>query len=267
MSISKKFIPAKKAYSVTFSYPVASNPDAKEVKVLGDFNNWDPSLAPKMKKTKSDFSVSIELTEGRYEFRYFIDNQSWDNDFAADEYVKSPFIGIENSVLFVTTAPLKPITEKVAPKAKGAKEATPKAKAEKAAPKAKVAKEETPKVKVEKATTTSKIEKSVDAPKVKVAKEVAPKGKKVEALKADDLTKIEGIGPKIATLLTENGVASFDDLSKAKIDTLKSILDKGGSRMQMHDPATWPSQAKLAAKGSWDELKKVQDELKGGKKA
>ncbi|MEZ4911217.1 MAG: hypothetical protein R2774_10190 [Saprospiraceae bacterium] len=255
MSISKKFIPSKKTYSVTFSYPVASNLEAKEVKVLGDFNNWDPALAPKMKKTKSDFSVSIELTEGRYEFRYFIDNKSWDNDFAADGYVRSPFIGIENSVLFVEPAPLKPsktptakkevkiATEKAAPKAKVVK-----VKTEKPAPIAKVAKVTAPKVKVEKAVTSPKVSKAV-------------------ATKADDLTKIEGIGPKIAGLLTDNGVATFVALSTSKPETLKSILDKGGSRMQMHDPTTWPAQAKLAANGSWDELKKLQDELKGGRKA
>jgi hypothetical protein len=34
----------------------------------------------------------------------------------------------------------------------------------------------------------------------------------------------------------------------------------------MHDPTTWPAQAKLAAAGKWDELKAMQDNLKGGRK-
>jgi hypothetical protein len=36
-------------------------------------------------------------------------------------------------------------------------------------------------------------------------------------------------------------------------------------RYKSHDPATWPEQAKLAAEGNWEELKKRQDELKGGR--
>lgn len=248
MSISKKFLPAKKSYSVTFSYPVSARPDAKEIQVLGDFNNWDPAVAPKMKKSKKDFNVSIELTEGRYEFRYFIDNQAWDNDFEADGYIGAPYIGIENSVLFLDAV--------VVP--------------------AKVAKAKVAKVKVAaapkpaKATVKAKAVEKPAAPASKAAPKAKPQAKKATAPKAvvaDDLTKIEGVGPKIAQLLKDNGISTFDGLSKVKADAIKTILDKGGSRMQMHDPTTWPAQAKLAAKGSWDELNKLQDELKGGKKA
>ncbi|HRD82746.1 MAG TPA: hypothetical protein PLL53_18425 [Saprospiraceae bacterium] len=55
-------------------------------------------------------------------------------------------------------------------------------------------------------------------------------------------------------------------MSKAKPATLKTILDEAGSRFKMHDPTTWPAQAKLAAAGSWEKLQTMQDELKGGKK-
>jgi len=33
----------------------------------------------------------------------------------------------------------------------------------------------------------------------------------------------------------------------------------------MHDPSTWPNQSQLAADGKMDELKILQDNLKGGK--
>jgi small subunit ribosomal protein S2 len=33
----------------------------------------------------------------------------------------------------------------------------------------------------------------------------------------------------------------------------------------MHDPTTWPMQAKMAADGNWDELKTWQENAKGGK--
>jgi subtilisin-like proprotein convertase family protein len=88
----------------------------------------------------------------------------------------------------------------------------------------------------------------------------APKPKKS---KKDDLTKIEGIGPKINELLNKGGINSFEDLANAKNDTLKKILDDAGPRFKMHDPGSWPRQSKLAADGKWDELKKLQDELDG----
>lgn len=81
----------------------------------------------------------------------------------------------------------------------------------------------------------------------------------------DDLTKIEGIGPKIETLLYDDRIFTFADLAAAPIDRLKRILRAGGERFQMHDPTSWPDQAKLAAEGRWDELKELQDILQGGR--
>lgn len=81
----------------------------------------------------------------------------------------------------------------------------------------------------------------------------------------DDLTRIEGIGPKLAALLIGHGVSSFNDLGKAKVGDLEKIIDAGGSRFNMAVPKSWGKQAKLAAKGDWDTLKKLQDELIGGK--
>jgi predicted flap endonuclease-1-like 5' DNA nuclease len=82
---------------------------------------------------------------------------------------------------------------------------------------------------------------------------------------ADDLTKIEGIGSKIAELLAAENINTFALLAKSTAKKLKSILDAAGSKFQMHNPTSWPKQAKLAATAKWDELAKLQDELKGGK--
>lgn len=99
------------------------------------------------------------------------------------------------------------------------------------------------------------------------AKKAAAKpaaAKKADA-KADKLTVIEGVGPKIATLLNEEGIMTFADLADAKIETLSAVLEKAGPRFKMHTPDTWPQQAALARDGKMDELKKLQDELDGGK--
>ena len=105
------------------------------------------------------------------------------------------------------------------------------------------------------------------AKEAKEAKEVKEKeaSEAKEATKADDLKKIEGIGPKIAGILNESGIVTFEDLANTEVDKLKEILSEAGSRYKMHDPTTWPQQAKLAAEGKWDELKEWQDKLDGGK--
>lgn len=90
-------------------------------------------------------------------------------------------------------------------------------------------------------------------------------GESTAPITKDNLKLIEGIGPKIEGLLNEAGIHSFEDLKAAKKKQLKDILTKAGSRYKMHDPSTWEKQAKLAAAGKMEELKKWQDELKGGK--
>ncbi|MAB48549.1 MAG: 50S ribosomal protein L21 [Flavobacteriaceae bacterium] len=102
------------------------------------------------------------------------------------------------------------------------------------------------------------------APK-KETKKAEPKAEKAAPKatgKADDLKKIEGVGPKIASTLAEAGLATFADIAKSTPEAISEIIaDVRGN----HVTDTWPAQAKLAAEGKWDELKKWQDELDGGK--
>ena len=81
----------------------------------------------------------------------------------------------------------------------------------------------------------------------------------------DDLTKIEGIGPKAAEVLHEGGIVSFAKLAESKAEDLKEILEKSGGHFNAQDPTSWPEQAQLAADGKWDELKVLQDKLIAGR--
>jgi predicted flap endonuclease-1-like 5' DNA nuclease len=81
----------------------------------------------------------------------------------------------------------------------------------------------------------------------------------------DDLTKVEGIGKKIEALLYKNKIYTYRQLSKSPITNLKAILESGGNRYSMHNPGTWPKQAKLAAEAKWEDLELLQKHLKGGK--
>jgi len=85
-----------------------------------------------------------------------------------------------------------------------------------------------------------------------------------EPLKPDDLTIVEGIGPKINQLLQAAGIRTFAQLAVTQVSELKAILDP--ARLQFIDPSTWAEQAKLAAEGKFDELKTFTANLKGGRR-
>lgn len=98
-----------------------------------------------------------------------------------------------------------------------------------------------------------------------VEEAAAPAPKKEAASAKDNLKIVEGIGPKIETLLNDAGIFTFAELSETDPEKIREILEAAGPRYRIHDPATWPQQAGLAAEGKMDELKTWQDSLKGGK--
>ena len=231
--LNKQYLKGKSTCKVTFTLPLEAAPDAKEVKLLGDFNDWSWENGAAMKRSKTDYSVTLELETGNiYEFRYLIDQKTWENDWNADNYAPTS-MDVYNSVVEVS----EPLdtgnpTEEIQEKAKSeAIKATKAPKAAKAAP----------------ATRSKATQKSDNAVK-------------------DDLAKIEGIGPKIAQILSEGGIATFAELAKTNTNALKIMLAEAGSRNKMHDPTTWAEQAKLAVAGNWDALSKLQLELKKGKR-
>jgi large subunit ribosomal protein L21 len=81
---------------------------------------------------------------------------------------------------------------------------------------------------------------------------------------SDDIELIEGVGPKIAGLLRDANLGTFELISKASIEQLKAALEAGGSKFNIAKPDTWAEQAALAAKGDWDAFDKLTEELVGG---
>jgi len=73
-------------------------------------------------------------------------------------------------------------------------------------------------------------------------------------LQNDNLQIIEGIGPKIESLLKGAGINSWIELANTDNEKLKEIMVSAGSRYKMHDPTSWPQQAELAYKGDWEKL-------------
>lgn len=76
--------------------------------------------------------------------------------------------------------------------------------------------------------------------------------------KPDDLTKIEGIGPKTAALLQKNGITTYQDLAGITMEKLEGILTAGGGAFLRHGHETWAGQAQLAATGEWGALEEWQ---------
>lgn len=87
-------------------------------------------------------------------------------------------------------------------------------------------------------------------------------GKKI---KENDLTVVEGIGPKIKELFHSHNVTTWVDLANCTVEKCQEVLKSGGKRFEIHKPGTWPKQAEMAAKGEWQKLKDWQDQLDGGK--
>jgi len=84
---------------VTFNLPAEVRAEA--VAVCGEFNNWDKSANPLKKRKKGNFSATLYLEAGReYRFRYWVDGERWENDWAADKYLPNEF-GTEDSVVVV----------------------------------------------------------------------------------------------------------------------------------------------------------------------
>ncbi|MFN7117224.1 MAG: helix-hairpin-helix domain-containing protein [Saprospiraceae bacterium] len=226
--LKKQYLKSKTTCKVTFALPLEAAPEAKEVRVLGDFNGWSWQDGTPMKRSKTDYTATLELATGnRYEFRYMIDNEKWENDWQADDYAPTTY-GVFNSVVEVST-PLQ-------------MSSTPDEIEEKAAAE------------------------SLEAAKTKVRKPAGRKGSKKTDHVPDDLTKIEGIGPKIAQILNDRGIVTFADLANTDANIVKTMLIEASSRNRMHDPSSWSEQAQLAAAGDWDTLARLQSELKAGKR-
>jgi len=104
MSLTKKSLKSKPITKVTFRLPAEMGRDAREVCLVGEFNNWDTRANP-MKKLKSgEFTATVDLDIGRgvqYDFRSLIDGATWENDWEADEYRPSGLGNSENSVVVV----------------------------------------------------------------------------------------------------------------------------------------------------------------------
>ncbi|MFP4394977.1 MAG: DUF4332 domain-containing protein [Anaerolineales bacterium] len=76
----------------------------------------------------------------------------------------------------------------------------------------------------------------------------------------DDLTRIKGIGPKMAAILRQAGILTYADLARAELTRLEEIL-ASERLLSLAKPATWQDQARLASQAAWEDLQALQQRL------
>lgn len=99
----------------------------------------------------------------------------------------------------------------------------------------------------------------VDEPAADPSAFISPAG-------GDDLTVIEGIGPKIASILNDAGINTYSDLAAANTGELAELLKAAGPRFALADPTSWPEQARYQAEGDQAKFDTFVSTLRGGRK-
>ena len=67
-----------------------SAPEAGEVFVAGEFNNWDARANPLKKDKNGLWKLTLPLTPGRYEYRFLADGK-WENDPSCSGCIPNKF--------------------------------------------------------------------------------------------------------------------------------------------------------------------------------
>ena len=84
----------KKAKKVNFTMVA---PEAQNIFLAGNFNNWDINSHPFKKGVKGIWKAGVSLMPGVYEYRFLVDGE-WQNDPTCTSFVPNSY-GSENCVL------------------------------------------------------------------------------------------------------------------------------------------------------------------------
>ena len=103
---------------------------AQSAAVCGEWNDWSADADVMRRDAEGGFSTTVDLKAGRaYRFRYLLDGERWDNDWAADAYLPNDFGGDDSVVDLTALAKAVPSAAKKAPVKKEAVKKTAPARA------------------------------------------------------------------------------------------------------------------------------------------
>ena len=98
--MKKRFLKSKPVCKVTFELPAQVATGAAKVTLVGDFNGWDRVATPLKRQKDGAYRLILDLPCDReYQLRYLIDDDRWENDWEADNYLPNPAGDSENSVV------------------------------------------------------------------------------------------------------------------------------------------------------------------------
>lgn len=108
----------------TVTFTLDPRVSASRAEILGDWNSWTPDCDVMERDEEGGFSLTVQLEAGRnYRFRYLLDGERWENDWAADSYVPNDFGGDDSVVdltALATAAPPRAAKASKAPPATAA---------------------------------------------------------------------------------------------------------------------------------------------------
>ncbi len=97
--LKKSYTKTKSKCRVTFKLPSAV--EANNAMLVGEFNEWDQEALPMKKLKDGGFSATVSLEAGQtYRFRYLLDDNRWENDWAPDGYMPNEF-GTDDSIVII----------------------------------------------------------------------------------------------------------------------------------------------------------------------
>ncbi len=97
--LKKEYTKTGRSCRVTFTLPAEVN--AQSACLCGEFNNWDESSHPMKRRKDGSFYLTLSLRPGQqYRYRFLLDGERWENDWAADSYVPNT-LGSEDSVVII----------------------------------------------------------------------------------------------------------------------------------------------------------------------
>ena len=76
------------------TFELAAQDDVTSVHLCGEFNDWSTSATPMTRSKDGTFHTTVALeADSSYRFRYLLDGEHWENDWAADDYVPNDYGG------------------------------------------------------------------------------------------------------------------------------------------------------------------------------
>lgn len=100
MSLKKQFLKSRPVCKVTFCLDENEVSGASKIALSGSFNGWSTHDDLLKKNKRGQFSITKELPLNmEYQFRYCINENKWQNEKEADNYVNNNISNEENSVV------------------------------------------------------------------------------------------------------------------------------------------------------------------------